>query len=404
MTHAKTLLTGASLGALFAGAVWYASDRIDLPALVSAAEAAAPAAEAAPPPTVDVVRAEARAITRWDEFTGRFEAVDEVSIRARVAGHLDAVHFRSGQIVEKGDLLFTIDPRPFDAALAEAEARLAEMRAALKLAENELERQARLEERGHVSQSVLDQAVQGAETARAAIAGAEAAVERARLDLGFTQIHAPVTGRISDDAVSAGNLIAAGAGSEVLTTIVSLDPIHFVFDATEQQYLEYMRATAGDGLRARAGRTPVAVRLIDEPDFAHEGNIDFVDNRIDRLTGTIRGRAVLQNGDGVLTPGMFGRLRLATAENAETVLIPEEAVGSDQATKFVMVVGETGTVERRAVTLGDRHETLRIVEAGLAPGEQVVVSGLHIARPGAQVTARLQGGEESEDALELAAR
>ncbi|MEL7140432.1 MAG: efflux RND transporter periplasmic adaptor subunit, partial [Pseudomonadota bacterium] len=212
------------------------------------------------------------------------------------------------------------------------------------------------------------------------------------------------TGRISDDAVSAGNLIAAGAGSEALTTIVSLDPIHFVFDATEQQYLEYMRASTEDGLRNRAGRTAVEVRLIDEPGFEHSGTIDFVDNRIDRTTGTIRGRAVLKNGDGLLTPGMFGRLRLATAEDEQTVLIPEEAIGSDQAMKFVVVVTADGTVERRSVTLGDRHETLRIVEAGLAPGEQVVVSGLHIARPGAQVTARLRDGDDSGDAVELAAR
>ncbi|MEM1384959.1 MAG: efflux RND transporter periplasmic adaptor subunit [Pseudomonadota bacterium] len=400
MTQTKTLLTGASLGALLAGALWYAADRIDLAALVGPAEASTAPVQAVLP-LVDVVAAEARAITRWDEFTGRFVAVDEVAIRARVSGYLDAVHFRAGQIVEKGDLLFTIDPRPFEAALAEADARLAEDRAALRLAETELARQAQLRQQGHVSQSVLDTAVQEAESARAAIAGAAAVVERARLDLGFTEIRSPVTGRISDDAVSAGNLIAAGAGAEALTTVVSLDPIHFVFDATEQQYLEYMRATSDDGLRERAGRTPVAVRLIDEPDFSHTGTIDFVDNRIDRLTGTIRGRAVLPNTDGILTPGMFGRLRLATVENAEAVLIPDEAVGSDQATKFVMVVAADGTVKRREVTLGDRHDTLRIVDAGLTAGEQVVVSGLHMARPGAQVTARLRNGTEVG---ELAAR
>ncbi|MEM9764135.1 MAG: efflux RND transporter periplasmic adaptor subunit [Pseudomonadota bacterium] len=404
MTNTKTLLTGASLGALFAGALWYTADKIDLPALVSEAEASVPAAEA-PPPSVDVVAAAAQQVTRWDEFTGRFEAVDEVAIRARVSGHLDAVHFRAGEVVEKGDLLFTIDPRPFEAAVVEAEARLAEARAALTLAENELARQSQLQARGHVSQSVLDAAVQEASAATARIAAAEASLESARLDLGFTRIHAPVTGRISDDAVSAGNLIAAGAGAEVLTTIVSLDPIHFVFDASEQQYLEYMRATAESGLRATAGQTRVAVRLIDEPDFAHEGSIDFVDNRIDRATGTIRGRAVLANGDGVLTPGMFGRLRLATAENAETVLIPEEAIGSDQGTKFAMVVTADGTVARRVLTLGDRHEGLRIVEAGIEAGEQVVVSGLHFARPGATVTANLRTPDaDASDGVTVAAR
>ncbi|MEM1344648.1 MAG: efflux RND transporter periplasmic adaptor subunit [Pseudomonadota bacterium] len=388
MTQTTPLLTGVSLGALFAGALWYASERVDLPALVTPAQASVPAAAAALP-SVEAVYAESRAITRWDAFTGRFEAVDEVAIRARVAGHLDAVHFRAGQIVEKGDLLFTIDPRPFEAALSEAEARLSEVRAALKLAETDLERQSRLRRQGHVSQSVLDRAVQQAEGARAGIAGAEAAVERARLDLSFTRIHAPVTGRISDDGVSAGNLIAAGAGSAVLTTIVSLDPIHFVFDATERQYLEYIRATEASGLRARAGQTPVAVRLIDEADFDHQGTIDFVDNRIDRATGTIRGRAVLDNADGVLTPGMFGRLRLATAQDAETVLVPEEAIGSDQNTKYVLVVAGDGTVERRRVVLGERHEGLRIIAEGLSPGETVVTSGLHIARPGTRVAARI---------------
>ncbi|MEM8622062.1 MAG: efflux RND transporter periplasmic adaptor subunit [Pseudomonadota bacterium] len=403
MTNTKTLLTGASLGALVAASLWYMADRIDLPGLVSEAEASIPAAEA-PPPSVDVVAAASDTVTHWDEFTGRFEAVDEVAIRARVSGHLDAVHFQAGEVVEKGDLLFTIDPRPFEATVAEAEARLSEARAALTLAENELARQSQLQARGHVSQSVLDAAEQEASAAKARIAAAEASLEGARLDLGFTRIHAPVTGRISDDAVSAGNLIAAGAGAEVLTTIVSLDPIHFVFDASEQQYLEYVRATAEGGLRATAGQTRVAVRLIDEPDFSREGVIDFVDNRIDRATGTIRGRAVLKNGDGMLTPGMFGRLRLATVEDAEAVLIPEEAIGSDQGTKFAMVVGSDGTVERRPLTLGARHDGLRIVDAGIEAGEQVVVSGLHIARPGATVAANLVTPSDAGEGVTVAAR
>ncbi|MEM6487458.1 MAG: efflux RND transporter periplasmic adaptor subunit [Pseudomonadota bacterium] len=388
MQQTRTLLTGAALGALVAGAGWYAADafaeRFDLPSLVGQAQASTPPAAAAPLPAVDAVVAEARAITEWDEFTGRFEAVDEVAIRARVAGYLDAVHFEPGQVVAQGDLLFTIDPRPFEAALAEAEARLAEARAAARLAEAELARAARLRDGGHVSQSVLDTRAQEAESAAAAIAAADAAVARARLDLGFTRIHAPVTGRISDDAVSPGNLVAAGAGTPALTTIVSLDPIHFVFDATERQYLQYMRATEASGLRERAGETPVAVRLIDEDAFDHPGTIDFVDNRIDRSTGTIRGRAVLDNADGVLTPGMFGRLRLATAVDVQRVMVPERAIGSDQTAKFVWVVDAAGTVARRTVTLGERAEGLRVVE-GVAPGEQVVVTGLHMVGPGARV-------------------
>ncbi|MEM8792667.1 MAG: efflux RND transporter periplasmic adaptor subunit [Pseudomonadota bacterium] len=399
MQLSRTLLAGASIGALVASSIWYAADRLDLPSLVAEANAAAPIA-AAPAPTVDVIAAQTQSIVEWDEFAGRFQAVDEVAIRARVSGHLDAVHFDPGQIVEKGDLLFTIDPRPFEAALAEARAQLEEARAAAQLAESEFGRAQQLYERGHVSTSVLDTRAQGATAAEAAISAAVAVVERAELDLAFTKITSPVTGRISDDAVSPGNLIAAGAASGALTTIVSINPIHFVFDATEQQYLEYMRATGGESLRSRASQTPVAVRLIDEPDFAHQGAIDFVDNRIDRATGTIRGRAVLENADGVLTPGMFGRLRLATAENVERVLISERAIGSDQNTKFVWVMREDDTVTRRLVTLGDQHGDLRIVLSGIDAGDRVVVGGLHMLGEGAHVTARFI----DEDPVRVAAR
>jgi len=387
MPKSSKLFAGVALAVFYGAGAWYAGERISDMQFVASVEASAPAQEA-PLPVVDVVAAKARAITEWDEFTGRFEAVDEVSIRARVSGYLDAVHFEPGDVVEKGDLLFTIDARPFETALAEAEAGLSEARAAANLAEKELERAERLIQNGHTSQSVLDERVHEAEIAKASIAAAEAAVSRARLDLGFTKIHAPVSGRISDDFVSPGNLIAAGAGSDALTTIVSLDPIHFVFDASEQQYLEYMRASASSGFRETAGKTPVALRLVDEADFAHDGAIDFIDNRIDRSTGTIRGRAVFENTDGVLTPGMFGRLRLATAEDAQRILVPERAIGSDQTTKFVWVVDDTGSVSRRSVTLRDRHANDRVVE-GLSAGEHVIVSGLHMVGAGAQVTARL---------------
>ncbi|MGS4887947.1 efflux RND transporter periplasmic adaptor subunit [Roseibium sp. MB-4] len=386
MPKSSTLFTGVALAVFYGGIAWYAGERVSNMSFVAPVEASASATQA-PPPVVDVVAAETRSITEWDEFSGRFEAIDEVAIRARVSGYLDAIHFEPGDIVEKGDLLFTIDPRPFETALAEAEARLGEARAAANLAEKELQRARRLTDNGHTSQSVLDERIHESERAAASIAAAEAAVSRAKLDLGFTQIHAPVTGRISDDFVSPGNLIAAGANAQSLTEIVSLNPIHFVFDATEQQYLEYMRAASASSLREMAGQTPVAVRLVDEPEFTHSGEIDFIDNRIDRSTGTIRGRAVFENSDGVLTPGMFGRLRLATAEDAIRVLIPERAIGSDQTTKFVWVVDDVGTVSRRSITLGDRYAGARVVE-GLSAGEQVVVSGLHMVGPGAQVTAR----------------
>ncbi len=385
MTNRKKLLTGVSLAAVLTAGLLYATDFLGLQPFAETATAAPTTGEAAPP-TVNVIVAESRPVTHWQEFTGRFEAVDEVAVRARVEGQIDAVHFTPGQIVQKGDLLFTIDPRPFEATLAGAEARLEEVRAAAYLAETELKRQRQLRENGHVSQSVLDQAVQEAQAARASIAAAKAAVESAKLNLEFTEIKAPVTGRISDDAVNVGNLIAAGANSEVLTTIVSLDPIHFVFDASEQQYLEYVRGTIATGLRDKDSRIPVAVRLIDEDSFAHPGTIDFIDNRIDRATGTIRGRAIFVNGDEVLAPGMFGRLRLAIAENAPTVLIPEQAVGSDQTLKFVWVADAEGVVHRRRVTLGGREDGLRIIEKGLEAGDQVIVSSLHMIGEGMTIT------------------
>lgn len=404
MAKQTSLFSGVAIGAVLTTGAWYASTQYDFTALMSSAligtaEASVSAAPA-PAPTVDVIRAEARSITEWDEFIGRFEAVDEVSIRARVTGHLDQVHFEAGEVVEKGDLLFTIDPRPYETALVEAQARVAEAMAAADLAQTELARALELSERGHVSQSVLDSRQQDADIANAAIASAQAAVARAQLNLDFTQIHAPVTGRISDDYVSQGNLVSAGATAVPLTTIVSLDPIHFVFDATEQQYLEYMRASETVAFRDAAGQMPVAVQLIDEVDFGHEGRIDFIDNSLDRATGTIRGRAVLDNDSGTLTPGMFGRMRMATALNSERVLIPDRAIGSDQATKFVWTVGADGTVTRRDVRLGDQHDGLRIVD-GVAAGDQIVVSSLHMMGPGAQVTANiLNDGEQ----LEVASR
>ena len=387
MQSSSTLLAGVAFSAIVAGGAWYGMERTDLLRLIGTVEAAAPAQEA-PKPVVDVVLAETRTVTEWDEFTGRFQAVDEVSIQARVSGYLDAVHFQAGTIVEEGELLFTIDPRPFEIAVADAEARLAEAKATVSLAEKELERSQRLQNNGHASQSVVDTDAQKAESAAAGLAAAEAAVARAKLDLGFTQIHAPVTGRISDNFVSPGNLIAAGASSGALTTIVSLDPIHFTFDATEQEYLEAVRELSAANVRKTAGQTTVEVRLIDEPEFTHSGSVDFIDNRIDLATGTIRARAVFDNPEGVFTPGMFGQIRVATSENESRVLIPERAIGSDQSTKFAWVVDGEGTVSRRDIKLRERRDALRAVE-GIEEGEQVIVSGLHMVGPGAKVIARV---------------
>lgn len=397
MAHKEYLFSGIAVGAVVAGGLWYAANTMQISSFVGAAEASAPTVSPAAP-TVEVFPAEVREITDWDEFTGRFEAVDEVLIQARVSGHLDKVHFASGQIVNEGDLLFSIDPRPYQALLSESEAHLAEAQAAAKLSQSELERAELLREQGHISQSILDTRRQNAAIAEASIASAKAAIERARLDLEFTQIHAPVTGRISDDFISEGNLVSAGSGSAALTSIVSIDPIHFVFDVTEQQYLEYMQLHNDIGFRGIVGDLPVEIKLTGGPDFEHSGQIDFVDNRLDAGTGTLRGQAVLENKNGLLVPGMFGRMRLAAETDANGIVIPEKAINSDQATKFVWVVDANGTITRRNVTLQDRHDGLRAVE-GLEAGEQVVVSGLHMVAPGAKVQVRNSSGTETTEVV-----
>ena len=397
MAHKTSLLSGIAVGAVVAASAWYGGTHLNITHFVGAAEAAAPAV-GIQPPLVEVFAAQSENVIERDTFSGRFEAVDEVAIQARVSGQLEQVHFQSGQIVQQGDLLFSIDARPFKASLAEAQGRLAEAEAAAELAQSEFERATQLSAQGHISQSVLDTRQQDAAIAAASIASAQAAVERAQLDLEFTLIHAPVTGRISDDFVSAGNLVAAGAGSTVLTTIVSLDPIHFVFDVTEQQYLEYIDNSDAMDFRSAAPNREVALQLVGNSEFAREGYVNFIDNRLDRGTGTLRGRAVFDNADGILLPGMFGRIEVATGNGQERVVIPDLAIGSDQSTKFVWVVADDGAVQRRDVTLSDRHAGLRIVE-GLEPGEQVIVSGLHMVSAGAQVRVRPDQSETTDLAM-----
>ena len=393
----KLALAGAATS-VAVGALIYTQSGLDLPSLVRPAEATVSAEEPFRP-TVSVARPVSREISEYDEFTGRFEAVKEVAVRPRVSGQIDAIHFTPGDIVQQGDLLVTIDPRPFRAALSEADARLAEARANLQLAESELRRQKELTDRGHAARSTLDSATETAEAARAMIAGAEAAVEQARLNLEFTQIHAPISGRISDETVNEGNLVAAGASGPALTTIVSVDPIHFVFDATESQFLQYQRSAAGSDMRATAGEREVAARLIDEADFDHVGRIDFIDNRIDRASGTIRGRAVFDNPDGLLTPGMFARLRMTTAQDVTRLMVPDRALGSDTTEKFVLVVNAQDNVERRKVSPGALRDGLRIVD-GLSPEDRVIVDGLHLVSAGAAVIAK----DIIPDATQVAAR
>lgn len=347
-----------------------------------APEAAAPAA-----PAVTVAAPAVRKIVEWDEYAGRFEAIDNVEIRARVSGYLVEVAFTPGDIVEQGDLLFRIDPRPFQAELAAARAALAGAEAALQNARAEYARGARLVESEAISEEAVDRRREAMRLAEASWAVEKANVERAELNLEFTEVRAPITGRISDDFVSQGNLIVGGAqGGTLLSSLVSMDPIYFEFTASEADYLKYLRLDR-DGSRASGRDTqhPVRVKLMDEDDFAHEGRLSFIDNQLDRSTGTMRGRATLDNADGVFAPGMFGRLQLLGSGEYKAILIPDSAVQTDQSEKFVWVATSDNTAARQPVELGPIVDGLRVVRAGLTQDAQVIVSGTQFVQANAPI-------------------
>lgn len=344
-------------------------------------------AEGPPPPNVQVVQPEIRSITEWKEFTGRFEAVQMVELRARVTGYLDKVHFKDGQMVEKGDLLFEIDPRPYEAAVARAEAELARMESQLKLADLDTKRGERLLTQSAISQEEVDTRRARFQEANANVASAAADLKTAKLDLQYAKITAPVSGRISNRRVDVGNLIGSGDMGQALTTIVSLDPLHFVFDVSETEYLELIRLPEGQDQLVNGRTLPTQLKLIDEKEWTREGRIDFVDNRLDENTGTLRMRVVVDNGDGVLRPGLFARLRLPTSQNAETMLIPDKAIVTDQAAKVVMTVDAEGKVIPKPVELGTLQGNMRVVRQGLEADDRVIVEGLLKARPGTEVNA-----------------
>jgi RND family efflux transporter MFP subunit len=389
-------LAGAALALAVGGGAWFWYDG-SLPGTTTPAQAqtAAP-----PPPPVTVSHPLRRDLVEWDEFTGQFGAVDSVEIRARVPGYLQSIHFQDGQIVQKGALLFVIDPRPYEAALASAKAQLAQSNARLDLANQQLARAGALRQRDVLSASTYDERVQEVRVAASGVEVSKSAVQTAELDLEFTRITAPVTGRVSQREVSIGNLIAGGTGSAptLLTTIVSLDPIYFNFDMSESDFLAYQRATAR-GLLAeqRAGGVGVQARLFDERDWPLEGRIDFVDNQVDRGAGTIRVRAVFDNPTLMLTPGQFGRLRLPGSERYTATLVPDSAIVSDQSNKIVLTVAEDGTVVPKPVRPGPIEDGLRIIRSGLEPTDRVIISGIVRARPGTKVTA--QEGEIQEAAV-----
>jgi RND family efflux transporter MFP subunit len=366
-----------------------------------------PQRSAAAPPTVTVAKPILQNVTDYDEYVGRFVPINAVEIRARVSGYLDSIQFEDGQLVKQGDLLFVIDKRPFQNSLEQARANLEQARANLAFANADLERGSQLVRDKTITQQTFDQRTQATRVAQASVLAQEAAVAQAALDLQFTELRAPVAGRIGDRRVSPGNLVTGGTGGNttMLATIVSTDPIRFEFTFDESSYLRYERLSkSGRDVASRDGSAAVSLKLIDEKDYAHTGRMDFVDNAIDRTSGTIRGRAQFSNPNGVFTPGMFGRVRVPGSPTYPALLVPEAAIGSEQVRKFVYVVGSDDSVAQKYVTLGQAAGQLRVIKQGLDRDDRVVVNGLMRARPGIKVTPQGEGthppttGKPSADA------
>ena len=342
----------------------------------------APPAAAAPAPVLTVAAPLARDVTLWDEYIGRFEASKAVEVRPRVSGAITGIHFTDGQIVRQGQPLFTIDPRPYRAALSEARASAASARSDLALARLELERASRLVDVEAVSQSEIDRLRARVNAANAALAGADARIAARALDVEFTTVRAPLSGRISDRQIDAGNLVSAGdAGGTLLTTINALDPVYFTFQGSEALFLKTKREGGDKG-------AAVEVRLQDESDYRWKGQLDFTDNGLDPRSGTIRARASFRNPEMFLTPGMFGNMRLSTGQTARALLVPAAAVQTDQARKIVYVVGKDGTVAAKPVELGPEVDGLRVIRSGLTPTDQIVINGYQFARPGTKAVTK----------------
>jgi RND family efflux transporter MFP subunit len=346
------------------------------------------AAQGAPPaPPVQVANPLAKRITNWDEYTGRFEASDQVEVRARVSGFIDSVHFSDGAFVQKGDLLFTIDQRPYKLAVDVARADVARAKAQVELAQNEVERAEGLTQNRTITARDVDQRRANLNSAIGTLQGAEATLKNAQLNLEWTEVRAPLAGRISNRRVDPGNLIAGGqSGASLLTTIVAVDPIFFSFDVSEADYLRYARlSNPRDGASKDTG-TPVEVRLSDEPKWGRRGKVNFVDNALNARSATIRGRAVFENKDQFLTPGVFGRLRFFAGE-ADALLVPDTVIVSDQANKIVLTVGPENKVVPKPVVLGPLSEGLRVIRSGLTTQDKVIVGGSAnpMVRPGVAV-------------------
>jgi multidrug efflux system membrane fusion protein len=336
------------------------------------------------PPPVTVAKPVLRSIVEMDEYTGRFDAAASVEIRARVSGYLETVHFQDGANVSAGDLLFTIDRRTYQAAYNQAQATLNTRQTEFDLAKLEFERYQRLTQTGAAAAATLDQRRQAFLSAQSGIVGARAAAETARLNLSFTEVRAPIAGRLSRKLVTEGNLVREN--ETLLTTVVQLDPVHFYFDIDERSYLAYQRIARNGGNSSSGGSNgrglQVSVMLTDEKAFTHKGVLDFTDNRVDAATGTMRLRAVFENKDQFLTPGLFGRIAVPGSPQYQAVMVPDEAILTDLDRRYVYVVGDGGAVQQRPVRIGSRTDNYRIIREGLKGDETVVINGLQRVRLG----------------------
>jgi RND family efflux transporter MFP subunit len=340
----------------------------------------------APAPQVSVATVLEKRVKDWDEFTGRFQAVETVEIRPRVSGYIDRVAFKEGGLVKSGDLLFVIDPRPYQAEYDRAAADLKRYKTALDLARIESVRVQRLRQSGAVSQEELDERTSTVAQAEANVAGAQAALETAQLNLGFTRVTSPITGRVSRADVTRGNLVTGGNnGGTLLSSVVSMDPIYLYFDSDEQAYLRDIQRARNDQ-RSSNAPNPVQVGLANEEGFPHSGRVDFIDNQLNPQTGTIRARAVLDNKDGQFTPGLFARVQLLGSAEYNAILIDDRAVNTDQNQKYVFLLGAGNKIEYRKVTLGRVIDGLRVVREGLKTGDTIVVNGAQRVHPGVTVT------------------
>ena len=376
MNTSTKILIPVAVIAVAGVALWFSGL---LPGSSPAATQAAAGAGAPPPVPVSVAAVVEKSVTEWDEFSGRVQAIDRVEVRPQVSGIIDAVHFQDGQLVKKGDPLFTIDPRPFQAELAHAQAALAGSQAKLALGNINLKRNQQLIETHAVAQSELDQTLNDVAEADAEVKAAQAAVLTAQINLDYTAINAPVTGRVSRAEITEGNFVGAGITAPVLTTVVSVNPVYIEFEVDEQTFLKY----AANGAAGNTGldRISVAMGLANEDGYPHQGHLKSIDNRLDTSSGTIRVRAVFDNPNNTLTPGLYAKVRTGGVSTAPTILVDDKAVGTDQDKKFVMVVDENNKANYRAVTLGPMVDGLRVVRTGLQKNEKIVVNGLQRVRP-----------------------